>query len=582
MLRSFYSAASIIAKLNDNKKKIKEFSNVEISDPSLFNTLEYYAEQLVFYNCSFSSLMELNDKQFDKGISFTKCEFEKGLSLHNITYTNEIDNSSIDIRDSTIKNGLFIQNCKQKNIVLNKIADLQNLVFSNNQLSLKLTIEDINLKNFFISKSAITSLEIDKVFCKNIYFQNNHYKEFSIERSEIKFNKQSLLNSENYDEFQLSEYRVHFKDSIIINSIITNLSCNNEVRVSFTDCTFKGKCAIYLLTEFETTPAEGTPQPLPKYTLTFENNNSDQTIDIGGLDEGENHSISIISTRHNQAGYRISRAKIKDLTLHGDFSNTYLSISRLKISSGLSFLQFTGNEKSKFSNISTSKATLEFFEADFSKSTFSDINFLQFSKIKIWASQFRMATFDNIIWFTIDQVEFGELTKNSEQYHWECRRLYQQLKQSCEKNDDKHNALYFHSLEEKFHLKMLRKRPFKPEVIRLLLKSTNSFGDNWIKPIIFLLALSFISSVFLVIISGPRVAEIPYFVSIKNLQAIFSYQPYLFIQLINPTHSINEIIENGNGIIKPGFGTSLIDIIHKIFTTFLIFQTITAFRRQHT
>lgn len=582
MFRTLLSDASIKKELNDRHKKVKVFMSANISDTSLFDTLKYEAERLEFYDCVFTSEMLLNNKQFNKGIYFNRCEFEKGLSLSDIKYVTESDNCSIEIENSIINNGLFIQNCKQKNIVLNKINGIKGLFYSNNQCFQKLTVKGINLDNLSLSQSAMTSLEIDKVSCKDFYFLGNYYTDFFIQDSEIRFNQQSLLNSESYQELSVSNYGVYFKDSVLINSFITNLSCNKKVNLYFTDCTFKDKCAIYLLTEIATTPANQSNQTLPTYNLKLENINSDQTIDIGGLDEGDTHSIDIVATRHSQGGYRISRANIHNLLLQGDYTNTYLNLDRLKIGTAWLFLQYTGNEKSKFSNISTSKAILEFYESDFNKTNFSDIDFRQFSKIQIWASQFRMAVFDNINWFRIDQIEFGELTKGSEQYLREFRRLFQQLKQSCEKNDDKQNALYFHSLEEKYHLKTLRKRPFKPELIRLLLKSTNSFGNNWIRPIICLLILSFISSIILLLISLPKVSGTSVIAVAKEIYPYATYQPYLFIQLINPTHSINEVIENGKGVITPGFGTSLIDILHKIFSTFLIFQTITAFRRQHT
>ena len=418
------------------------------------------------------------------------------------------------------------------------------------------------------------AISIEQLECKSIFFYRNDYKNVHFEDSNLLFLKSSVFNSSS----SLPEYAISFRDCTLINFALPLVPENRKVAIFFEHNNFKKECSI--LTTDQTQHSGGNDASneqfdmRPTYSLHLKYNNSEHPIVIGNLNKQIRNIINLKSRRNNVCIYEFSDMAVHDLTLSGDCTNTQISIDRININKKVEFNTFIGGEGSKFSNLIPDNAdtALIFDNSIFNKSLFSNFNFRDFKVIKINSSQFRSAIFENVKWFEKDQVSFGYKPKdNQRQYFKDCRNLFNQLKQSSEKNDDKPTALYFHSLEEKNRLNELIGAP-KFEIIRLFLKSTNDFGNRWMKPIVLLITLSFAVSLFLLLLS-----------SNKDLSEIeFAYSPYLAVQLLNPTHSLKEIVESSNGIVKLNFGTTLIDILHKTFTTFLIFQTITAFRRQHT
>ena len=581
MSQTNLSDAEISFAIHSHNGGVIQFRNSDFYDCSSLDTMQYDAVQLSFYNCTFNKKVVISNKCFEKGVIFIDCVFNAGLYLKEIYYKNSILSSAITINNCTSRGDIHIHNCKQNEINISVTCEKDSLVFSENKSLNSVHIHQTKVRNLALISSGTKRIIVDKLNCSNFHFGGNLYNEFQIMDSDVKFSINSLFNSEKLFETSTIAYDLIFQNSTIRDSFITIEPDNKKVRLEFTHITFSGQCRINTKTEPLRRFGENEDQGRLSYYLQFTNNNSQQPIYIGGLTVGDRHSVSIQARKDNNAIYEIIGAQLRSLEMNGDWSNTYLNVDRIKILKGLAFCNFIGNEKSKISTISTASESAELIliNSDFSKTIFSNIDFEKFKKVIFKSTQIRNAVLNNIIWFKHEQIEFLDIKRGSLEYIIESRQLYQQLKQSAEKNDDKHTALYFHSMEEKFHLKELLRSTSKSllksklmaEVIRLLLKWTNDFGNNWLRPILCLLILSLFSSILLSLVSFSNEVEL----SIYN-------QLFLFVQLINPTHSLKEIVENSNGTVKLGFGTYLIDILHKALTTFLIFQTITAFRRQHT
>lgn len=566
-----YDESLISDILSNRSGKTIEFQNGDFWGTEAFKRSSYTAIEMKFINCKFSKRLMISDKHFKNGISFINCEFLDGLSLESISSTDDRPECAIKIISSKSSADVIISECKFQYIDIQLKINTAALICLNTEARAELNLNEIQAHRVNINKVKSETITVNQLECKNILFYKNEYWSFHVEDSSLRFLKSSIFNS----SWQSAVYSISFRDCTLYNFNLPLIPENEQVTLSFEYNNFKKECSILTPDHIQggRRNNESVLEKMPNYILFLKYNNSEHPIAIGNLNAQIQNSIFLKSRRYNICSYEISNTTVRELNLSGDCTNTQILLDGINIHKKIEYNTFTGGEGSKFSNLfpNNEGTALLFKNSTFNKSVFSDIKFDKFKIIEMISSQFRAAIFDNVKWFEKDQVSFGYKPKdNRKQYYKDCRTLFNQLKQSSEKNDDKPTALYFHSLEEKNHLHELIGAP-KFEIIRLFLKSTNDFGNKWLKPIVLLIALSFITSYLLLYFSN------------KDLNVIlYPYFSNLTVQLLNPTHSLKEIVESSDGLVKLSFINNLIDILHKTFTTFLIFQTITAFRRQHT
>lgn len=556
--------------LSNHSGKIIEFKNGDFGDVENFERATYTATEMKFIDCKFHSRLIISEKFLQNGITFFNCEFLDGLSLNNISSSEDRPECAIKIIGSKSFGDVIISECKVEYIDIQLKVNTAALRCINSEAKTELRLIEIQAQRLVITKVKSVAININQLECKSTFLYNNAYTHLHIEDSNLRFLKSSRFNSAS----QLAQYTISFRDCILYNFNLPLIPENEKVTLSFEYNTFKKECSI--LTPDLIPASRNGINKEPTYILYLNYNNSEHPIAIGNLNEQIQNFIFIKSRRNNVCSYEISNLSVEKLSLNGDSTNTHITLDRINIKTQMEFSKFTGGEGSKFSNLipCSSKTDLLFQNSTFIKSAFSDFNFNKFKVIKIRSSQFRAAIFDNVTWFDINDIKFLNSSDELSVVR-ERRILYRQLKQSCEKNDDKQDALKFHSLEEKYHLQELRKSKGNDwvEKVRLYLKSTNSFGHSWLKPIGCLLMLALFSAILLLGFSAPNFST--FWTNLRKTLLIA-------VQLINPTHSLNEIITSSQNAVKLSAYIYMIDIINRILTTFLVFQTITAFRRQHT
>jgi len=160
--------------------------------------------------------------------------------------------------------------------------------------------------------------------------------------------------------------------------------------------------------------------------------------------------------------------------------------------------------------------------------------------------------------------------------------LYRQLKFAMERQGDQFNRLRFKKEELTAYRKEINQHPFRQKSIGdqliLWINRSNDYGFNWLKPIGLILLITSVVYCLLAIEINPVLL---WGVNLKNSALTFNYliqNLYNYFNLLNPTHKVTDLfnITTSN---QPSFWFYLLDFIDRVIISYLIFQTITAFRK---
>lgn len=162
-------------------------------------------------------------------------------------------------------------------------------------------------------------------------------------------------------------------------------------------------------------------------------------------------------------------------------------------------------------------------------------------------------------------------------FYTNFRDFYRQLKLASDKMQDRVQSLAFLCAEMKAHEKVLKltKKAFNLERIILFVGRSNDHGQNWWRPV--WLALVFTALIYIPIAIGidPNLSLSGNDQSLSTLEQIVSWH-HIIPQLLNPVHSLDKMTPSP-ATIHPA--TFWLDYIHRIVMAFLIFQTVSAFRK---
>lgn len=155
------------------------------------------------------------------------------------------------------------------------------------------------------------------------------------------------------------------------------------------------------------------------------------------------------------------------------------------------------------------------------------------------------------------------------------REIFRQLKLASEKQSDFINALNFKHLELSFldlELKNTKSR-FHKERLMMWLNRSNEHGRNWSRPIFLIFALIAIFYPILI-----------YVLHLSNPRTEYKFELWnmlnLMPQMLNPTRNFTRLFDiYGNEIKSINGWFHLFDIFHRTILSFLIVQTVAAFRK---
>ena len=202
----------------------------------------------------------------------------------------------------------------------------------------------------------------------------------------------------------------------------------------------------------------------------------------------------------------------------------------------------------------------------------------KFKKVTIINSNLINLITSNVKWFK--KIDNPNDEKNQEFITSNSKEVYRQLKHSLEKQGSKIDALKFKTLEMKEYKKELAiKKSSKSDRIILWLSQSNNYGTNWLKPISIALGITLLAYI-LIIIGVSRKLSFNFNFSEESFKLTFTElgtHSCTFFQLLNPTHYLNRVFPNPS--YELGVFVYFIDYLLKIMLAYLIFQTITAFRK---
>jgi len=181
----------------------------------------------------------------------------------------------------------------------------------------------------------------------------------------------------------------------------------------------------------------------------------------------------------------------------------------------------------------------------------------------------------SIKWFEYKQV--NQHAKTIED-HKQKRELFRQLKFAMEKQGDKIQSLVFKQYEliayrQELHSSIGR----YDEKFIMLLNRSNSYGQNWWKPVLWAIGFTSLFYYLITIFQSPEISGMDFSgAGVSHLWYILWKNFGVFFQMLNPVHIIDKISEGAQYISKM---TYFLDYLYRIILSYLIFQTISAFRK---
>lgn len=159
----------------------------------------------------------------------------------------------------------------------------------------------------------------------------------------------------------------------------------------------------------------------------------------------------------------------------------------------------------------------------------------------------------------------------------ELAGIYEQLSIVSAKRGDKYNTVRFQALSLGYLLKTLPRFSIDWWMLSIY-KVSNNFRLNWLRGVVFTLAVSLLFYVPFVLLIENQI-EWGLYGWQKTWDAftyVFDYRTAQFFEFLNPLHKIDYFVKEGQRV---GFWAYLVDYIGRIFVGFGIYQTIQAFRK---
>lgn len=556
----------------------KSFNNIFFHNVVFYNdVLIYDIDKFIsigFFNCEFHANLRFEslglpesgkEKAIDRNISINNCKKVSALFFERIHSINiSINTSKIDclnLSDVNCLGGkLEITNC-QEIVYFDSINSsiFQDVLVENNTI----------LSDVFLSENEFRTVTIkENDFKQGIYFnQGNKINQFEISNNKFRFAQIAFSISTDYvlEKFDLSENKVE-EDFKLFFAEFSPTSQKTSLRL----------CNNRFLGRFICMPSDENK------TITI----NDLKIEYSGLSSGEVNFSDIIIEKFSSTGYLDSASRLifnKAQFQNVDFDSftnkgvvQYFNCmaknnpsTKLKIkNSVLGDMQFRNFTIDSFSSI-------EMSNTDLSLITISPIPHKPISADKIVSQANNQKIKHRIKNLFIEQNEDNEAVNSLRQE----RDIFRQLKLVCEKAGDRSGALYYKSYEmQTLHRELIRtKRFYNANRLLLTLSRTNSYGQDYYKPVIWALSITILFYIPIYTGISPQLA-FKWSISPQDWWdslVLLCKNKYLIARMLNPIYDINKF--GDQEAIHPA--TWLFEYLHKLTLAFFIFQTISAFRK---
>jgi len=264
--------------------------------------------------------------------------------------------------------------------------------------------------------------------------------------------------------------------------------------------------------------------------------------------------------------FRADHIEVNNLNFYGILHNSEIRFDEVKVEK-LSFEGFTKLTSGAL-NLSRIKplnndSKIIISNSFLGNTLFFGCDFKSFNKFIVKNSQLLDISFSNTKWPTTIDAFDGKTAKPFEDsskhtLHNELRETFRHLKIAASKQGDKfHESLFYRN--EMYYLRrtLSFKTHFSTKVSLFLGLISNNHGQNWFYPILWFVAIT--ALIVLALHSA----------SVCSLE----FNWHTFFQLLNPAHRFTDLD------IPSNFANLSLDFSSRIINSFLIYQTVAAFRK---
>jgi hypothetical protein len=535
------------------------------------------------------SVTEVRDFHFQDGIEFIGCNLNNGLTFANCEGGGQIKflecySNKLDI--SNTKPGLHFQDIQLDHLSIDSCnfptglqIDKKHLKNANNKLS-SLSVNNCSFeqKDVILSFLEVSqNMEFSEISKSNSFkFQDIEVgfdlRMFKVEATDIEFFGDSLRFKSNIFLTNTDSNNVKFESGEVSGDLkISEPKIEKELILK--GVTIQGK-TILLAKE-----SENFHVKLPNLKIESSEFNGGFSFDGDNL---YSELITIDFSPYLKGRLVFSNLKLGKLTLKGTNSENNLYFRNMGFQEIL-IDDFLNLKTLSFSNLdeefTRSKTSyFKILDSDLGNWELLNFDFNAFSKI-IWKDSNIVGLRTSAVgWFSENKFEAeGELVPST---CFRRREFYRQLKQSCEKQGDRINELEFKRRELKAYKKALKIRKEKKiDRFTIYTGGSNNHGQNWIKPIIIVIAFTlFFFYPLMISCVDSELTFWPINSDWKGLS--FFWEKYK-----NYSNSIPELfyLARRSDVLFPEINSigwfRIWDGLQRIILAFFIFQIVSAFRK---
>jgi hypothetical protein len=579
-----------------------EISGGELRDHIQFTQENYHCKYAQIKGAVFFENVDFENVNLGVGIKFQNCKFLKGLSFKNCRaegYEREFNSDSVSV---------YFDQCEIGSLNLPVINHFERgfKVYNKCKVS-HLNIDDLQIPN--------GSLRIDESSVEERFrFSNVNVGK----NGEIAVVKSTVKSSVRYEN--LLAGGIGFLNSTIEGDVYvwagktTSFVFNNGkfaedfnlIGIKSDQTSIIGADFSKLLTiDFDDSSNDifGYHKNIflagSKFGIALELTGPSQANKSEELEQQQSiEQITIACNRSQDGTIQLSQCQINEAKLKGNLKNGNIRFDSCEFKVFL-ISDFTNSATVSLVSckaISDPESLFEIENSNVGKLELLNCSLRSFNKIRLADSLIIDIVAMGVDWF--DDQDLIVATSSND--HKGKREVYRQLKQVCEKQGDRIQALEFQSLElSSFRMGLRLKDKWRQEltILRnqdrtskiwydkdrwiLRFSTTNDFGLHWSKPVWWILALTILIFFPLIVAAAsPELDVLP----AKSLNDIaLSFRVFwnhieVLPQLFNParvtTRMFPNVPEN-----KLGFATHAWDGLQRIVLAFFIVQVVAAFRK---
>lgn len=610
-------SADEIFKITSQPGHQYSFAENEVLEEINFTAANYSANWIQFNSITFHELVFVKEVHLGVGIGFSNCIFKKGIVLENTTatgYHNDFSQDSDSIwfkscefkglvqfrgNKTNIEREIKLKDCKlDAGIEFNgTTVSVQGITFDSCVINYRFDVNAVNLKQglslfdcIVDARSIFNTGQMNSVALVRCHFKKDlqmwgcnihHHLAFNDGQYDDGIRLKAILGNGS-----LSIIGGKFNDSFWVDyEDRSNKLIQGFKKLYFDSCEFLNGMHVNGVQSI------AADRPLINEITLIASSKMQGDISLSHLHVGEIYLKGI----NTKATIKFDDIHVNRLTV--DHFYNYSQVVLLGVRA--SYLEWfkdinTGDGKTIKDLI---ESRVSFTHSNLGKTHLYSFNFESFKKTDIYNSILSEIIVSNVRWFdprSLGLVDLKVWLKGAKKQKKKItkqdtvaidllsrREIFRQLKYACDKQGDRVQALAFQKWEMNYYRKYLQVIDDKNWDDRFILWSSlsNDYGQSWFKALWVGLIFTFLFYIPIVLLASEKVnvsclasnwSEIT-----LTFREVFN-QLYVFILLLNPTHSLDKIFPNIESV---SHWIYLFDFLFKVITAYFIFQIISAFRK---